>query len=83
MTKEKESPFVFEEGLSRLENLIEALESGDLDLDKSLLLFEEGVGLARKLSRKLDEAEKRLEVLMKDEDGRIYVREFTTEPEGD
>jgi len=77
----KEKELSFEEGLSRLEELIEELESGDLDLDKSLAVFEEGVKLSRELNRKLDEAEKKLELLLKDEKGDRLVQDFALEPE--
>jgi len=77
----KEKELSFEEGLSRLEELIEKLESGDLDLDQSLAVFEEGVKLSRELNRKLDEAEKKLELLLKDEEGGRLVQDFALEPE--
>jgi len=77
----KEKELSFEEGLTRLEELIEELESGDLDLDKSLAVFEEGVKLSRELNRKLDEAEKRLELLLKDDKGDRLARDFALEPE--
>ena len=73
--KKKEEP-KFETGLSRLEELVEALESGGLDLDKSLEVFEEGIKLSRLLNQKLDMAEKKLELLVRDEQGRPETREF-------
>lgn len=78
-TKDKDPSF--EEGLVRLEELIQDLEGGELDLDRSLAVFEEGIKLSRHLNRKLDEAEKKLELLIKDEEGQPKVRDFVLEPE--
>ncbi len=79
--KDKPKEPSFEEGLARLEELVDEMESGDLALDRSLAVFEEGVKLSRDLSRKLDQAEKRLEILMKDENGEPLARDFALEPE--
>ncbi|HEV8334865.1 MAG TPA: exodeoxyribonuclease VII small subunit [Candidatus Polarisedimenticolia bacterium] len=59
----------FEEALAGLERIVRDLEGGDLPLDDALKLFEEGVRLSRFCSTKLDEAEKRIEILMKGADG--------------
>ena len=64
----------FEEGMAALENLVARLESGDLPLEEALRLFEEGVGLIRVLNEKLNEAERRIEVLSRGEDGAVRVR---------
>jgi exodeoxyribonuclease VII small subunit len=56
----------FEEVLKRLEEIVESLESGDLTVEKSLALFEEGVGLAREGHRRLEAAEKRITELLED-----------------
>lgn len=53
----------FEDALARLEKTVERLESGELDLEESLKLFEEGVALSRICRAKLDEVQKRIEVL--------------------
>ena len=66
---EKDDEITFEQGLARLEKLVQDLESEDLNLDRSLALFEDGIKLARTLNRKLDEAEKKLTLLIKDEEG--------------
>ena len=79
MTKEKDTSF--EAGLARLEELVGALEDGELDLDRSLAVFEEGVRLSRTLGRKLDEAEKKLELLLKDQSGEPVVEEFSLTPD--
>ena len=59
----------FEDALARLEAIVAALEAGNLPLEESLKVFEEGVGLARHCGKYLDEAERRIEVLVKDESG--------------
>ena len=76
MTDENLEKLTFEKGLGRLEELVHELESDDLNLDKSLELFEEGIKLTRMLNKKLDEAEKRLEVLSKDPEGEPVTEDF-------
>lgn len=76
MTDENLKKLTFEKGLARLEELVHELESDDLNLDKSLELFEEGIKLTRMLNKKLDEAEKRLEVLSKDPEGEPVTEDF-------
>ncbi len=63
------SDIKFEEALQRLEQIVDTLEAGDLPLEESLKAFEEGVGLARRCARYLEEAEKRIELLTRDESG--------------
>ena len=67
----------FEDALARLEQIVDTLEAGNLPLEDSLKVFEEGVGLARRCARYLDEAEKRIELLTKDEAGLLRVEPFT------
>jgi exodeoxyribonuclease VII small subunit len=76
MTDDNLEKLTFEKGLGRLEELVHELESDDLNLDKSLELFEEGIKLTRMLNKKLDEAEKRLEVLSKDPEGEPVTEDF-------
>jgi len=71
----------FEDCLARLEQIVGKLEAGNLPLEESLTIFEEGVGLARSCSRYLEEAEKRIEVLARDESGGVSTRTFMWEPE--
>jgi exodeoxyribonuclease VII small subunit len=66
----------FEEALGRLETLVQNLERGDLSLDESLKAFEEGVKLSKSCLKLLDEAERRVEILMAGEGGRKRVRPF-------
>lgn len=59
----------FEASLKELEQIVEQLEAGDLPLEKSLALFEQGVRLSRDCQKRLDQAERRVEILLKDDDG--------------
>ena len=59
----------FEASLSNLEKIVRRLEEGDLPLEESLKLFEDGVRLSRECQERLNQAERRIEVLLKDEDG--------------
>jgi len=59
----------FEDAMARLEQIVRALEAGNLSLDESLRAFEEGTGLLRFCARRLEETERRIEVLMQDEGG--------------
>jgi exodeoxyribonuclease VII small subunit len=65
----------FEDLLARLEALVKSLESEELDLERSIQAFEEGVGIARECHRRLDEAERRVEVLR-----RLPTGEVASEP---
>ena len=69
MTKKRSGEIDFEAALKELEQVVEQLEAGDLPLEQSLELFEQGVRLSRDCQRRLDEAERRVEILLKDEDG--------------
>ena len=67
----------FEEATRRLAQIVSELEGGDLPLDRSLALFEEGVGLARNAEERLDRAERRIEELLGiDAQGKPLVREL-------
>ena len=59
----------FEDAMRELEDIVKRLESGDLPLEESLKIFEEGVALSRYCFNKLEEAEKRVSILIKDEGG--------------
>ena len=73
----------FEDCLARLEQIVSALEGGNLPLEDSLKVFEEGITLARHCSRDLDDAERRIEMLVKDESGATTTRPFLLEAEDD
>jgi len=66
----------FETALKKLEEVVRKLEGGDLSLEDSLKAFEEGVRQASFCTRKLDEAEKRVEVLLKQKDGTFTKTPF-------
>ena len=70
------SDIKFEDALQRLEQIVDQLEAGNLPLEESLKIFEEGVGLARRCAKYLDEAEKRIELLTKDESGLLKTESF-------
>ena len=59
----------FEDALRELEAIVKRLESGELPLEESLKIFEDGVALSRYCFQKLEEAEKRVSILIKDESG--------------
>lgn len=69
----------FEEALKNLEKIVDELESGDLPLDKSLAKYEEGVRLVRLCQKKLQEAKKKIEILVKTKDGKIKIEPFEEE----
>lgn len=69
----------FESSLDELEKIVNQLEDGDLPLEQSLKLFEDGVKLSRECRDRLIQAERRIEILMKDADGSPSLREL--EPE--
>jgi exodeoxyribonuclease VII small subunit len=66
----------FEDALKKLEELVKKMESGDLALEDSLKAFEEGIRLIRFCTGKLDEAERRVEILLKDDQGDITPAPF-------
>ncbi len=69
----------FETSLSRLEEIVKELEQGDLPLEKSLKLFEEGIKLSRICNKRLEEAERKVEVLIKDKAGNVIAKPFEEE----
>ena len=71
----------FEKSLMRLEEVVKRLENTDLSLDEAMKLFEEGVKLSRECQKQLEEAEGRVEILLKKADGKIAAAPF--EPEED
>ena len=66
----------FEAALLRLEEIVASLEGENESLEKSLTLFEEGVKLTETLRSHLDTAEQRIQVLMKDADGKMSAKDF-------
>jgi exodeoxyribonuclease VII small subunit len=72
----------FETALKRLEDIVRKLENGELSLDSALELFEEGIQLSRFCHGKLDSAERRVEILLKNSAGQIGPAPFAAEDEG-
>jgi len=71
----------FERSLARLEEVVRKLESADLSLDEAMKLFEEGVQLSRDCQKQLEEAEGRVEILLKKADGKLTTETFEPEAE--
>ncbi|MGI8835957.1 MAG: exodeoxyribonuclease VII small subunit [Pyrinomonadaceae bacterium] len=74
--KNDEQPKSFEASLEALEEIVHQLEGGDLPLEKSLELFEQGIKLSRQCQERLSQAERRIEVLLRDNQGRPVVSAF-------
>ena len=71
----------FEKSLARLEEVVKRLESAELSLDDAMKLFEEGVKLSRDCQKQLEEAEGRVEILLKKADGKIAAEPFEAKDE--
>lgn len=71
----------FEDALKRLEEIVDTLDKGDIPLERSLKIFEEGVRLSRLCNKMLDKAEKKVEILMRDEKGGLEAKPFEVEEE--
>ena len=69
----------FEKALDRLEKIVGRLEKGDLALEEALKLFEEGTQITRFCSTKLDEAERKVEILLKDKKEQLTEKSFQIE----
>jgi len=76
MKDNQEQAKTFEASLEALERIVQELEQGDLPLEKSLELFEQGIGLSRQCQERLSQAERRIEVLLRDNQGRPVVSAF-------
>ena len=70
----------FEENIDDLEKIVSELESGDLNLDDSVSKFEEGIKISKECNKILEDAEKKITVLL-NKDGEIKEENFTTEEE--
>jgi len=68
----------FEDCLNKLEKIVSQLEEGEIPLEESLKLFEEGIRLSRLCNQKLDEAEKRVEIILKGEGGILKTQPFAS-----
>ena len=77
------TPLNFEKALADLEATVDKLEKGGLSLNESLALFEKGVKLARYLREELGKAEKKVEILLKDDKGELKAEAFSVEGEAE
>ena len=78
---EEEKPLAsFEASLDELEKVVKELEGGDLPLDRALALFEKGIGLSKTCRKQLEEAETRVEMLLK-KDGKVQAEPFRPDKE--
>ncbi len=76
MTEKTET---FESALKKLENMVEKLEEGSISLDEALKTFESGIHWSRECNKFLQNAEKRIETILKDENGNFDQKEFLLE----
>ena len=73
----------FEKAMEKLEKIVQELESADLPLEKAIKKFEEGVQLSKFCSEKLDETEKKITILLKDQNGQVFEKPFISKTESD
>ena len=78
---EKKEEIKFERAMKRLESIVDELERGEMDIDKSLEAFEEGIKMSRLCSKKLNEAERKIEQLTKNENGELITGLFPAKDE--
>lgn len=71
----------FEESMQRLEQIVRAMERGDVPLDESLKLFQEGTALVERCGKLLDEAELQIKKIVPDASGEPKEEVFTDEPD--
>ena len=69
----------FEQSMKKLEQIVQELESGDLPLEEAMQKFEEGIKLSRLCSKKLDETEKKITLLLQDQKGNVSEKPFESE----
>jgi exodeoxyribonuclease VII small subunit len=69
----------FEQAMARLEAIVGELEKGDLPLDESLKIFEEGIRLSKNCLKVLEEAERKVEVLVQDKNGKKQLRAYSSD----
>ncbi len=83
MAKKDQSNKKFEDAVEELESVVEQLESGDLSLEDSLAAFEKGVGLVKFCNQKLNEVEKKIELLVKDKEGKLQLKALAATDEAE
>jgi exodeoxyribonuclease VII small subunit len=83
MAKKEQQNRKFEGALEELEGVVEQLETGELALEESLAAFEKGVGLVKYCNQKLAEVEKKVELLVKEKEGKLQFRALVGVTEDD
>lgn len=73
----------FEDAMKKLENVIKKFETEEVDLDDSVKLFEDGMKLSAECSKKLDEAERKIELITKNKTGNMITKSFPSDSIGD
>lgn len=73
----------FEKAMKKLELIVQQLESGDQPLEEAVKKFEEGIKLTKFCSEKLDETEKRITIVLKDQTGNLFEKPFVSENESE
>ena len=76
ITETNNNEMTFESAIAELEMIVKYLEDGNVPLDSSIEKFERGSMLVKFCNRKLDEAEAKIKLLMKDKDGNINEQDF-------
>ncbi|MCD6202744.1 MAG: exodeoxyribonuclease VII small subunit [Methanophagales archaeon] len=76
MAQAEEENMTFEEAMKQLEQIVEKLGEGNLTLEESLEIFEQGMQLCKFCNKKLDEAEYKVEKLVETEEGKVEIEEF-------
>ncbi len=76
-------PLKFEDALARLDTIVAELEKGDLPLDDSLKIFEEGIKLSKTCLKMLDDSERKVQIMVQEKDGRKRLRALTIEDKQD
>ena len=72
----KDKQIQFEEAFKRLDEIVTKLESGDLSLEQSMTLFEEGITLTKTCKTRLEAAEQKIQLLLKDSDGNLTLEDI-------
>ena len=83
MARKDPTPKPFESALEELEQVVDRLESGELSLEESLEAFEKGVGLVKYCNQKLNDVERKVEILVKDKEGKLQLQPFEEPVEED
>lgn len=74
--KENNTDKSFEAAMVELENIVSLLEKGDTTLEESITNFQQGIELTRYCAAKLDDAEKKISILLQDEEGKLIEKDF-------